>query len=103
MYTSEVRNNFVGETECHQIMTTGTFTICVIRLVKLALSEIRTFCLQDAEMCQGKAAHSVSIGNGRVATSTLQDEVTNTLTSGSQCLEIGDPQNHFHTDYCKEG
>ena len=34
--------------------------------------------LQDAELCQGKAAHSVSIGNGRVATSTIQDEV-NTL------------------------
>lgn len=30
--------------------------------------------LEDAEMCQGKAAHSVSIGNGRVATSTIQDE-----------------------------
>jgi len=28
-------------------------------------------------MCQGKAAHSVSIGNGRVATSTIQDEVIN--------------------------
>lgn len=33
------------------------------------------FVFQESEMCRGKSSHSISIGNGRVTTSTIHDEV----------------------------
>ena len=37
-------------------------------------------------MCRGKSSHSVSIGNGKVATSTIHDDVRAQIFPSIECI-----------------